>query len=138
MNTFLKLENYKNEDWIDLNIMILVSKTTFSFYKIDFTKSLSNWHKFWAEILVLRKKFKRLSFVTYGQNSLLLSWTPCISGSWKTRTGVSQPQVHTVMIGRVPIGHEFQPITVWTSGWENQFRFPNFLEEAFSEFILIT
>ena len=30
------------------------------------------------------------------------------------------------------------PIIVWTSGWENQFRFPNFREEAFSEISLIT
>ena len=33
-------------------------------------------------------------------------------GSWKPRTGFSQPRVHTVMVGRVPVGHEFLPITV--------------------------
>ena len=32
---------------------------------------------------------------------------------------------------RVPL------VTVWTSGWQNHFRFPNFLEEAFSEISLI-
>ena len=30
------------------------------------------------------------------------------------------------------------PITVWTSGWENQFRFPKFLEEAFSDISVIS
>ena len=30
------------------------------------------------------------------------------------------------------------PITVWTSGWENQFQFSNFLEEALSGISLIT
>ena len=42
-------------------------------------------------------------------------------------------------VGKLELGfrnHEF--IQLWVSGWENQFRFPNFLEEAFSEFILIT
>ena len=30
------------------------------------------------------------------------------------------------------------PITVWTSGWENQFWFPKFLEEAFSDITVIS
>ena len=59
-------------------------------------------------------------------------------GSWETGTGFSQPRVHTVMVGRVPVGHKFLPITVWTSGWENQFQFPNFLEEAFSDITVIS
>jgi len=42
------------------------------------------------------------------------------------------------MVGRVPVGHEFLPITARTSGWENQFQFPNFLEEAFSGITVIS
>ena len=57
---------------------------------------------------------------------------------WKTRTWFSEPWVHTVMIRWVPTGHEFLSITVWMSGWENQFRFPNFLEEAFSDITVIS
>ena len=58
-------------------------------------------------------------------------------GSWETGTGFSQPRVHTVMVGRVPAVYEFLPITVGTRGWENQFLFPNFLEEAFSDITVI-
>jgi len=39
---------------------------------------------------------------------LIVSFT----GSWETRTGFSQPQVHTVMVGQMPTGHDFLPITV--------------------------
>ena len=53
-------------------------------------------------------------------------------------TGFCQPRVHTVMAGWVPVGHEFLPITVWTSGWYNQFNNSDFLERSFSDFTLIT
>ena len=50
------------------------------------------------------------------------------SESLETWTDFSQLQVHTVRLGRVPIGHEFLPLIVWTSGWKNQFQYRNFLE----------
>ena len=69
---------------------------------------------------------------------LYLQWNVSFPGSWKTRTGFSQPRVHTVMDRTSARRARVLPITVWTSGWENQFWFSNFLEEAFSEISLIT
>ena len=59
-----------------------------------------------------------------------------LPGSWETGTGFSQPRVHTVIVGQVPAGHEFLPITA--IGWENLFQFNNFLEEAFSDITVIS
>ena len=53
-------------------------------------------------------------------------------GSWKTGNGFCQPRVHTVRDRTSARRARFLPITVWTSGWHNHFRFFIFLEEAFS------
>ena len=45
-------------------------------------------------------------------HSLPIAMNVSFPGSWETKTGFSQPPVHTVMVGRVPVRHEFLPITV--------------------------
>ena len=47
-------------------------------------------------------------------------------GSWKTRTGFYQPQIHTVM--DKTSAHRARFLTVGNRGYENQFLFSNFLE----------
>ena len=61
-----------------------------------------------------------------------------VPGSWETGAGFSWPQVHTVMVWQVSVGHDFLPITVWMSSWENHFQFPNFPEEAFSDITVLS
>ena len=96
------------------------------------------FRKFWR---IFTRKTATTSGYQWRPSLIIFYWkirNVSFPGSWKTGTGFSQPRVHTVMVGRVPAGHEFLPITVWTSGWENQFQFPNFLEEAFSDITVIS
>ena len=87
------------------------------------------------------QNFKISSFLEISRNFLELWISPgnvTFLGSQDYGTGFCQPRVHTVMAGRVPVGHEFLPITVWTSGWHNQFHNPDLLERSFSDVQLIT
>ena len=113
---FSGLRDLMQNDIIKVNIKSRNQKTwlrftSFLYFRIQMILKSKNWTQNAIKLL-------QISYLCTLRN-ILINLECIFSRKLENRNWVSQPWVDTV------------PIAVWTSGWENEFQFSNFLEEPF-------